>query len=143
MAKTRTLKVINGRIQFKCFNCQARRLIGVAQHVRRRSIKCHKCGEITKAILNRRMVQREQQYGNVLLYTMDGSEMEVSLFNISLHGVGFEVPIQLRQKLSVGQIVEFRCPWNPKLLSQVTYQIRSIVNQKVGAEKTRKSEWNI
>lgn len=143
MAKTKTIRVVNGRMQFRCFNCKTRRMIGVATHVRRRSIKCHKCGEVTKAILNRRMLQREQQFGKILLTTADGIEMEVSLFNISLHGVGFEVPLQQRSKLSVGKVVEFRCPWNPQLISQGAYVIRSINGQKVGAEKTRKSEWNI
>lgn len=118
-------------------------MIGVAPQVRRRAVKCHKCGEISRCTLNRRMVRRDQQYGKVLVSSSDGTNIEVSLFDISLHGVGFEVPIQLKNKIKVGKIVEFKCPWNPRLLSSGTYQIKVIQGQRVGAEKTRKSEWNV
>lgn len=118
-------------------------MIGVAPHVRRRAIKCHKCGETTNNILNRREMKREQQFGRVQLFSMDGTEMEVNLTNISLHGVGFEMPVQQRGKLSIGKKVTFRCAWNPRLLGTGTYVIKVINGQRVGAERTQKSQWNI
>lgn len=143
MAKTVVIRVIQSRMHFKCHKCQAKRMIGVAPHVRRRSIRCHKCSEITNCVLNRRSMPREQQYGKVHLSAMDGTEMEVSLFNISLHGVGFEIPVQQRSKLAVGKQISLKCAWNPRLLSKGLYVVKSINGQRVGAERAIKTQWNI
>ncbi len=138
MAKSKTFRVTNNRMHFKCHNCNARRLVGVPPHVRRRTVTCHKCGERTNCALNRRITNREQQYGKVIITAVDGTELEVDLFNISLHGVGFMMPLQQRGKISVGKAVQFTCPWNPRLLSKGSYIIRSINGQRVGAERTQK-----
>lgn len=143
MAKTRVFRVIQGRMQFKCHNCNAKRMIGVAPHVRRRTVRCHKCGEPTSCQLNRRIQPREQQFGKVHLSSMDGTEMEVNLFNISLYGVGFEIPVQQRTRISVGKVIQLRCAWNPTLVSKGTYVIKSVIGQRVGAERTQKSQWNL
>ena len=103
--------------------------------VRTRTLRCSKCGETTRCTFNRRVVEREQQSGKVLLFCDDGKEIEVNLFDISMDGLGFEVPIRDVMRIAVGRYVSFKCPWNPQLLSQGRYIIRSIRGQRVGAER--------
>lgn len=105
--------------------------------VRTRSLRCFKCGETTRCNFNRRVMEREQQSGKVLLFCDDGKEIEVNLFDISLDGLGFEVPIRDVMRIAVGRYVSFKCPWNPQLLSQGRYIIRSIRGQRVGAERSK------
>ncbi|MFW2366338.1 MAG: hypothetical protein ACN4GW_07965 [Desulforhopalus sp.] len=89
---------------------------------------------MTRCVLNRRLDQREQQLGKVLVTTHDGFEFEGDLADISLYGVGFDVPIRGIKKISVGKELKFRCPWNPRLLSQGRYVVTSIKGQRVGAK---------
>jgi len=133
--KRRIFQVNNGRIQFRCPECQAKRMVAVPMGVRQRSLRCHRCGETFRCDLNRRCAGREMQSGKVLLCTGDGSEIEVDLFDISIRGVGFELNFKDLRQLKVGRDVTFRCPWNPRLLAGGRYRIRSITGCRVGAEK--------
>jgi hypothetical protein len=138
MARTRTYRVTQGRIQFKCPECQAKRLIGVPPNVRRRSIKCHKCSSQVSCILNRRVIQREQQFGRVALILYDGRLLDVDLFDVSLYGVGFEISARDLTKIAVGNKIQLKSNWNPLLLDKGGYKICSIKGRRVGAEKVRK-----
>lgn len=138
MAKTRSYQVSGGRIHFKCPNCQARRLLGVAGNIRRRSIKCHSCDARISAILNRRQRPREQQFGRVILICYDSSQLEVDLFDISTSGVGFEIALRDLTKIAMGDKIQLRCPWNPLLVDRGGYEIRSIQGRRVGAARLRK-----
>lgn len=137
MAKTRTFRVVDGRIHFKCHACQGKRMVAIAYEVRRRSLRCHKCGEITHANFNRRLIQREQQQGKVLMSTGDGTYVEVDLFDISQNGIGFDVTVRDIRKISVGKEVQFRCTWNSKLFSQGRYVVRSIKGRRIGAQRNQ------
>ena len=137
MAKTKTFRVVDGRIHFKCYSCGGKRMVAVPQHVRNRSFRCQKCGELTRCILNRRLDQREQQLGKVLVTTPDDTELEADLADISLYGVGFDIPLRVAKKISVGKEVKFRCPWNPRLLSRGQYIVTSIKGRRVGAKIRR------
>ncbi len=138
MAKTQTFRVVGGRIRFKCHACQSIRMVAIPNDVRRRSIRCHKCGEITQASFNRRLIQREQQKGKVLLSLSDGTYLEVDLFDISQNGVGFDIAMRDIRKVSVGKEVQFRCTWNSQLFSQKRYRVRSIKGRRIGAECTQR-----
>lgn len=138
MAKTQTFRVVGGRIRFKCHQCQSIRMLAIPQEVRRRSIRCHKCGEITHAGFNRRLIQREQQKGKVLMSTIDGTYIEVDLFDISQNGVGFDMAIRDIRKVAVGKEVQFRCTWNSQLFSQGRYIVRSIKGRRIGAERMQR-----
>ncbi len=133
MAKTQTFRVVGGRIHFKCHACQGKRMVTIPYEVRRRSIRCHKCGEITHANFNRRLIQREQQRGKVLMSAADGKYFEVDLADISPDGVGFDVAFRDVRQISVGKEIRFRCTWNSKLLNQGRYVIRSIKGRRIGA----------
>lgn len=134
MGKSQTFRVVNGRAHFKCHACKAKRMVTIPPQVRTRSLRCHKCGELTRANFNRRIIPREQQRGKVLMELRDNISLEVDLYDISLYGVGFDVPMREVRKLSVGQEVQFRCSWNPRLFSQGRYIIRSIKGSRVGAQ---------
>ncbi len=135
MAKTQTFRVVSGRIHFKCYACQGRRMMTIPPTIRKRSLQCHKCGEITRCSFNRREIQREQQRGKVLASTRDGKSLEVDLYDISPRGIGFDVAARDIRKISVGTELQFRCNWNSKLFSQERYVVRSIKGQRVGAQR--------
>ncbi|EKD40002.1 MAG: hypothetical protein ACD_75C00208G0002 [uncultured bacterium] len=137
MAKLRTFRVVNGRVLFKCHACQGKRMITVAPGVRTRSMHCAQCGEITRCMLNRRQLEREQQSGRILLLTGDGRQIEVDLVDISRDGVGIDVSTRDIMKIALGRDLLLKCPWNPQLLGQGRYVVKSIRGQRVGAERQK------
>jgi len=134
MARSRTFRVVDGRMHFKCHSCQGRRLVTIPGEIRRRSIRCQKCGEITHCDFNRRQVNREQQKGKILVYTAANDHIEVDLHDMSIYGIGFDVSIRDIRKFSVGNELQFRCTWNSKLFSQGRYVVRSIKGRRIGAQ---------
>jgi hypothetical protein len=135
MAKMKTFRVVNGRVHFKCYACQGRRMVAIPPGTRRRSIRCNKCGEITRCDFNRRTIQREQQRGKILMSTNDGDYVEVDLYDLSINGIGFDVSIRDVRKMTVGKEIQFRCTWNPRLLGQGRYIIRSTKGRRIGAQR--------
>ena len=135
MSKTQTFRVVSGRIHFKCHACQAKRMVTIPPGVRQRSIRCQKCGELTRAGFNRRLMLREQQRGKVLVSSGDSRYVEVDLHDISSNGIGFDVSPRDIRKMTVGAEVQFRCTWNPRLLSQGHYIVRSIKGRRIGAQR--------
>jgi len=135
MAKTRLFRVVNGRINFKCPSCQYKKSVPVSPRVRRRSVKCHKCNETTNCGLNRRALRREAQSGKVSMYNNLGQELTANIYNISDAGLGLELSIKDALKISVGQRFRFKCGWNPRLIGNSSYEVRSIKDQHVGLKK--------
>lgn len=135
MSKTQTFRVISGRIHFKCHACQGKRMVTIPPGLRQRSIHCHKCGEVTRASFNRRLVLREQQRGKVFMSSGDSDYVEVDLYDISPSGIGFDVAARDIRKMTVGKEIKFRCTWNSKLLSQGRYVVRSIKGRRIGAQR--------
>ncbi len=135
MAKTQIFRVVGGRIHFKCYACQGRRMVSIPPAIRRRSLRCQKCGEITHCNFNRREILREQQKGKALASTRDGTSFEVDLYDISQRGIGFDVAVRDIRKMSVGTELQFRCTWNSKLFSQGRYVVRSIKGRRIGAQR--------
>ena len=135
MSKLRTFRVTNGRVQFRCPICKGRRMYSIPPDLRSRSLRCTNCGETTRCIFNRRVEEREQQGGRVQLFYDDGNQIEVDLVDISLDGLGFEIAVRDMMKIAVGGYVSFKCPWNPQLLSQGRYQVRSMKGQRIGAKR--------
>ncbi len=138
MPKTKEFKVLNRRLLFKCPSCGARRN-SIIPDIRRKSIRCHNCGEITRAMFNRRPEQRNHHAGKLTLKTRDGREVEVLLKDISSKGIGFELPAGKSLKLlSVGHEVYLSCSWNSNLVSDSRYVIRNISGLRIGAEKIKR-----
>ena len=137
MSRSKAFRVVNGRIHFKCYSCDSKRMVTVPYSVIRRTIRCQKCGEITRCTLNRRITLRDQQRGKILMRTADGREMTVDLADISLNGVGLDVSAGDLPKIKVGKEIKFRCTWNPRLLGQGRYVIKSIKGRRVGLKRQR------
>lgn len=135
MAKTKEFRVQSRRLLFKCPTCGTRRN-SMIPDIRRKTIRCHKCGEMIKCLFNRRPEQRMYHAGKLTLRTRDGREMEVTLKDLSSRGIGFELPAgKALRHLSVGNEIHLSCAWNHNLLSQSRYVIRNISGLRVGAEK--------
>lgn len=133
MAKTVTYRVINNRLQFKCPACQARKMLSLPREIRRKSIRCHKCGELSHCLLNRRLIPRESQTGKAVLVFNDGREVNIDLYDISPGGVGFDI-LSGSKGVSLNQEVKLKCAWNPRLLDQGRYVVRSVKGRRVGVE---------
>jgi hypothetical protein len=137
MSRNKAFRVVKGRVHFKCYSCESKRMVAVPYTVLRRTIRCQKCGEITRCTLNRRITLRDQQRGKILMKTADGREMTVDLADVSLNGVGLDVSAGDLPKIKVGKEIQFRCTWNPRLLGQGRYVIRSIKGRRVGLKRRR------
>ena len=135
MPKTKEYKVQDRRLLFKCPSCGSRRN-SIIPDIRRKTIRCHNCGEMVRCVFNRRPEQRDHHAGKLTLRTRDGREMEVTLKDLSSKGVGFElITGKSLRHLSVGHEIHLSCNWNPNLLSQTRYVVRNINGLRVGAQK--------
>lgn len=137
MAKTITFRVINNRLLFKCASCQAKKMISLPKDIHRKSIRCHKCGELSHCFLNHRSTPRESQTGKAVMVFSDGREVNIDLNDISQGGVGFEVPSGCRG-VSLGQEIRLKCTWNSRLLDQGRYVVKNIKGRRIGAELVEK-----
>ena len=137
MGRTATVQVIQNRLLFRCPACRARRNMAVLPNLRQKVITCHKCQLATKCILNRRTKPREPQAGKVIMVTNDQRETEITLHDISPEGAGFDLPFgtQKSLKLLVGSQVRFKCAWNPRLFGSNSYEVKSIIGQRVGVKR--------
>ena len=88
-------------------------------------------------MLNRRALPRELQSGKVVMITNEGKEMDVNLYDVSMDGIGFDLPIRAARArtVTVGQEVRFRCSWNPRLLGNARFVVKNNNGQRIGAKK--------
>lgn len=137
MAKTVVFQVINNRMRFKCGSCGARRNSTVPKGIRRKSVRCHNCGTITRCILNRRADPRGVQGGKVTMITNEGKEVDVNIHDISRSGIGLIIPIKVSRarKIVKGQEVRFNCRWNPRLIGSSRFVVMSNDGQRIGVKK--------
>ena len=137
MGKTKTFRVVNRRFQFKCDECGAKRYMTAPAHLRRRNIRCHKCGEIVKCSFNRRATLRELQSGKAIVLTSSGKEVEINLSDVSSKGIGFEMSMRAMRSrvIKIGDKIQFSCSWSPGLLGNSRYTVRNIRGQRVGVQK--------
>lgn len=137
MGKTVTVQVINNRLLFRCPTCRSRRNIAILPNLRQKVITCHSCRETSKCILNRRNQPREPQSGKVMMVTSDNRETEITLHDISFNGAGFDLPPGSAKsyRIAVGSRIRLKCTWNPRLFGSSSYEIQSIIGQRVGIKK--------
>ncbi len=138
MGRTVSFRVINNRVQFKCSACGAKRSYPIRANLRRKNMRCHKCGAITQCLLNRRIINRELQSGKATLITSEGKEIEVNIHDISTGGgIGVDLPVSAMRSgvVRVGQNVRFRCMWNSRLLGSGMFKVVNSNGQRVGVKK--------
>ena len=133
-------KVVNNRMQFRCSKCRTKRHLPVQAKIRRKRVRCQKCGAITLVSLNRRFVPRRSQSGKVVMIARDGQTIDVMIFNISDNGIGVEVPAKMIRShvIKVGEKFRFECNWNSHLLRNSSFIIKNIYGQRIGLEKIRR-----
>jgi hypothetical protein len=138
MRKTIEFQVLNNRFRFKCRACGSIRNSTIPQRVRRKSIRCQNCDEVTSCAFNRRSLPRKGQGGKVTVLINEVTEIEVYLYDISFRGVGLEMPsvVPRSLQLKVGQKVRLKCNWNQSLLSAGYFEVRNINGRKIGLRKT-------
>ena len=136
MGKTRTFQVVANRIQFRCPECRARKFSTVQPNLRRKSMRCLKCGEMTKCILDRRCKARELHGGKIVMVTQGGKNLEVFLHDISVDGIGIDLPVKALRagKITAGRQVRFKCSWSPGLLNG-SFIVNNIKDQRIGIQK--------
>lgn len=106
----------------------------------RRNIKCHKCSETTKCIINRRIKPRHSLPGKVVLITEGSREIEVTLVDISEGGTGasFDLPFGNPKvnRIQIGSKVRLKCGWNPRLFGSGHYVVRNVKGLRVGVSNS-------
>ena len=137
MGKTILFKVTNNRFQFRCSACTAKRNLTIPQNVRRKNIRRHGCGEVVKCSFNRRCTIRESLSGKIIATLHAGKDLDVNLYDLSQNGIGIDVPVQTARlnRPAIGNIIRFRCAWNPKMLPPCSYVVKNIKGQRIGAQK--------
>ena len=133
-------KVINNRMQFMCSKCRTKRNLPVQANIRRKRVRCKKCGAITICNLNRRLVPRRSQSGNAVMIASDGQTIDVKIFNISDNGIGVEIPPNMIRShvIKVGKKFRFECNWSRYFLRNSSFIIKNIYGQRIGLEKIRR-----
>ena len=66
-----------------------------------------------------------------------GKELEVFLHDISIDGIGVDLPVKVLRsgKLTKGHQVRFKCGWNPRLING-SFVVNNVKGQRLGVEKT-------
>ncbi len=132
MARGQVFQVRNGRFQFICGQCKAKRHLPVPPASRRRSVRCHKCGAQQRCLLNRRDQARERQSGKIVMVLRSGKEIAADLHDISSKGLGCDVHPRDARTISLRQEVKFKCSWSPQLLEGKRYVVKNILGSRIG-----------
>ncbi len=100
-------------------------------------MRCTNCGEVTTCMIDRRARPRTLQGGKLLMVTQGGADLEVSLHDLSVDGIGIDIPVKtLRSNnIKAGRQVRFKCSWNPRLINNRSFVVNNIKDQRIGVEK--------
>lgn len=131
--RAQTCTVKNGRIRVTCTRCARRQYVAVPEALRKKMVRCV-CGHSTLYTLNHRTFARESTYGKGLVILHNGRECPVYLCDISIGGVGFNVPTQYSRVIANGQDLrlKYRAITGSTVLRRI--RIRSMTNNRAGAE---------
>ena len=137
MLRTQNFKVVRNRMLFRCPICNVKRSISVPPGIRKKNLRCHKCGETVKCMLNRREYPRETLSGKLTMVTPEGKEIDVLLSDKSAGGAGFDMSLSAirKNKIAKGLEVQFRCNWSPTLIGSGSYVVMNVNGQRIGVKK--------
>ena len=131
--RAKTCNVVEGRIRVSCPRCERKWYLAVPAGIRRKSVRCT-CGMSTQYTLNHRAAMRETTCGKALLFLASGRQCPVYLCDLSLGGVGFNVPPQYVRALAAGQEGQLKYRAMHGSSMQRRIRIRSVANTRVGAQ---------
>lgn len=130
--KTKEFRVQGNRLLFKCPFCGKRRNYTIL-NVRRKTLKCDSCQEMTRCVFNRRPELRESQSGMLMLKTREGKEIQVMMRDISSRGIGFDVlkgkDLRLIRK---GHEISLKSNWSPAMIPKARFRVQNINGFRVG-----------
>ncbi len=132
--RAQTCAVKDGRIRVTCSRCNKTRYVGVPGGVRKKNVRCP-CGQSTMYTLNHRASPRESIYGKAFVLLPNGRECPIYLCDISIGGIGFNVPPQYSRTLATarGDIrIKYRSGAGNAMLRKI--RITSLNNNRAGAE---------
>lgn len=131
--RSQVCNVMEGRIRVVCPRCDKKRFLAVAGGVRKKSIRCQ-CGQSTQYTLNHRSAARESNCGKALLFLANGRNCPVYLTDMSVGGIGFNVPRQYSRALASGQDmgIKFRAASGATIQRKI--RIKSVMGNRVGAQ---------
>ena len=112
--RAKTCNVVEGRIRVSCPRCERKWYLAVPAGIRRKSVRCT-CGK-------------------ALLFLASGRQCPVYLCDLSLGGVGFNVPPQYVRALAAGQEGQLKYRAMNGSSMQRRIRIRSVANTRVCAQ---------
>jgi hypothetical protein len=136
--KSKEFRIQENRLLFKCPFCGRRRNYTIL-NLRRKTIKCCYCQEMTRCIFNRRPEQREAQSGLLSVKTREGKEIIVMMRDKSSRGIGFEIMKgKDARRIKKGQEVSLSCNWSPAMIPKARFRVQNISGFRVGVMVKRK-----
>lgn len=127
----------DNRLLFRCPYCGKRRNYTLL-NIRRKTLRCDECQEMTRCLFNRRPELRESQSGMLTLKTREGKEIQVMMRDISSRGIGFEV---LKGKdlrlLRRGHEISLESNWSPAMIPKSRFRVQNINGFRVGVMAKR------
>lgn len=131
--RSQICNVIEGRIRIACPRCEKKRYVAIAAGLRKKSIRCL-CGLSTMYTLNHRNALRESSCGKALLVLASGKPCPAYLCDISLGGIGFNVPHQYIRAIKDGQDVSIKFRSQSGTTIQRKIRIKSVIGNRIGAQ---------
>jgi hypothetical protein len=131
--RTQTCTVKDGRIRITCSRCAKKQYVAIPAGLRKKMVRCT-CGHSTFYTLNHRTSPREATCGKAFVILHTGRECPVYLCDISLGGVGFNVPTQYSRVIANAQDlrIKFRSITGSTVMRRI--KIKSLGNNRAGAE---------
>lgn len=131
--RAQTCTVKDGRIRVVCTRCAKKQFIVVSPGTRKKTVRCH-CGLSTLFTLNHRQSPRESTCGKGLIVLQNGRQCPVYLSDMSLGGVGFNLPHQYSRSVAVGQeiCIKYRTLTGSSIQRRI--RVKSLRYTRAGAE---------
>ena len=131
--RTKTCSVKDGRIRITCARCNKTRYVAIAGQIRKKNVRCP-CGLSTTYTLNHRIYQRESTWGKAFVLLPNGRECPIYLCDISIGGIGFNIPPQYSRTLATAHDlrIKYRAGAGGATLRKI--RITSLNNNRAGAE---------
>jgi len=131
--RAQSCAVKDGRIRVTCARCNKSRYVAISGGMRKKNVRCP-CGQSTMYTLNHRAHPRESICGRAFILLANGRECPIYLCDISIGGIGFNVPPQYSRTLATAHDlrIKYRSGAGSTMLRKI--RITSLNNNRGGAE---------
>ena len=131
--RAQSCAVKDGRIRVTCSRCNKSRYVAISGGVRKKNVRCP-CGLSTMYNLNHRAYPRESICGKAFVILANGRECPIYLNDISIGGIGFNIPPQYSRTLATSRDlrIKYRSGTGGSMVRKI--RITSLNNNRAGAE---------